>query len=267
MEAGRASPVFLSLFAYAYAKISGVSWPDVLRAELEHPDKSKWPGFRTVGQASRIGVQDAYVDGSTLITKARSRAAGKFLDSHADVWLTVDDDVFAEAEVLGRLVVAARATRGLVAAPCVLRDGRSVNVQVSRMSTTDTVVVAGLPLLTLYGSVGFGLVAVHRAAVAALASNALWVGRDDGRRDYPALFLERVRGGQWVSDDVGFCLACQQHDVPMHLLLDAATEHAGMGCLMTRELELRVRQPPAAALDDVTFRRNTPVAPSLEPRE
>jgi hypothetical protein len=229
--------VFVSTFTYALAKLSGERWADVLARELRDPDASDWPCFRTIGQARRLVDECVLmVNGSTLITKARSRAAGAFLLSSADVWLSFDDDVYADVDVLRRLIVAARATRGLVGAPCMRRDGAGVNYR----DGAGPVFYAdeGIQLHAVE-TVGFGLVALHRQVVDQLAKRVPWIGAQ-----FPALFLERIVDGAWVGEDYAFCEQCQAVDAPVHVLCDAPVQHAGRWCRLTAALDLEVPPSP-----------------------
>jgi hypothetical protein len=244
--------LFVSLFPYTYAKLSGFAWTEVQQRELAHCAESRWPDFRTLGQVGRLVPElaqevHAYVDGSTLITKARSRAAGFFLRSPADVWLTVDDDIEADAATLRKLVLTARATRGVVGVPYVLRDGRALSFEFATLDPTRVHASGEVWTYLAEGGIGFGLVAMHRRAIERMAEGAAWVGtREEG---FPALFLEAIgtnqgtRRHEWVGEDYYFSRGCHARDVPMCLLCDVAVSHAGHVCRLTRELELQVRDP------------------------
>src|SRR5208283_3456032 len=110
--------LFVSLFAYAAAKHAETvkrSWPEWVAFWRANPASSPWLGFRSLAEATARGeeTQD-YVSGAVLVTKARSKAAGLFLSSGADVWLTLDDDVFVDGGIIHRLLTACRETRAIV---------------------------------------------------------------------------------------------------------------------------------------------------------
>jgi len=225
--------LFVSLFAYAFAKTGG----DV-RAELERAADSEWLGFRTLAELAHVEPARLKVDGSTLIAKARSKAAGGFLEAEdCDVWVTVDDDVFASVEVLRELVAAARRTRGVVAAPCVLRDGSGLNLGIRPGAIVD----GNLAPAT---RVGTGLVAMHRAAIAGAAQCVPWVRRPSR---FPALFLERVHDGEWIQEDMAFSDVCRLAQVPLLALLDAPTNHAGRHGKLGLDLQVFVGDVDTAA--------------------
>jgi hypothetical protein len=237
---------------YTACKMHGVTGAELLqhatRKGVESLDASTWPGFRTLGKLARLypgqGVT-TYVDGSTYITRARCLAAAAFLRGMGracDVWLTCDDDVTADGPVLAQLIDVARATRGIVALPYLNRDGGSMTF---RTVTGPTVWLPGsdpdlpCPVRTV-DRVGMGLVAMHREAIGRL--DAAVPHFED---HVPAMFLEGVcevdpdtGRGLWTGDDYWMCRLAQQHDVPLHVLLDAPGEHAGLRSML--DLEGRV---------------------------
>jgi len=243
----RAPPLFCSLFAYSYAKAVGPEeWPRVLEQELANLDASEVPGFRTLGAAKSLGPMTAYVSGHTLITKGRSVAAGEFLRSSADVWLSVDDDVFAPTGTVERLLRAARVTRSLVGAPCILRDGSGINAWYDKLDAKRIVQREGLSLYPV-DAIGFGVVAIHRELVEMLAKYAKQVTRV--AVPFPALFLEDVHEGSWIGEDFNFCHRARVgHNSPVYALLDAPTEHAGHWCRLDDDLSLQVRDQRTATL-------------------
>jgi hypothetical protein len=230
-------PLFFSTFMYSACKVVGAErWPERLAYEMAHLDESPWPGFRTMGQADKVaeaaGVElRTFVDGSTYITRARCVAAGHFLyksGADSDVWLTADDDVYADARVLESLLLAARATRGLVALPYLNRDGHSMTF---RRVTGPTLWLPGKIPVRAVDRIGMGLVAMHRSFVEVLARRAPMF-----EHRYPAIFLEgitevdRATGiGVWTGEDYWLCGLAEAADLPMHVLLDAPGWHAGHG--------------------------------------
>jgi hypothetical protein len=236
--------LFFSLFAYAAAKNAGLqgrAFGDVDRAWRIDPRSSPWDGWRTMAAAASLGEPMAVlVDGSTLITKARSRAAGHFLGSGADVWLTCDDDVYADSEVLSRLVASCRQTRGVVSAPCAVRDGTRLNVGLSaRVPGTPS----GLAPAT---HTGMGLVAMHADAILAASAGAPQVVK--GGPPFPALFLERVHESAWIGEDWSFSMLCTDAGVPLHVLLNAPTRHAGRRAQLSSDLAVLVDPDTATTI-------------------
>ena len=169
-----------------------------------------------------------------------------FLRSDADVWLTVDDDNYADAGVLRRLVHAARATRSLVAAPSWLRV---TPPRLSFLADNPTSRFVGNEMLLTAPRLltGFGLCALHRDLVLAVAKDATTF-RDENLGDFPALFLEMIRDGLWIGEDFSFCHRVHDTGFPLYLLANAFTEHAGIGCEVTMQdgalCARRVEAPP-----------------------
>src|SRR5690349_24564780 len=89
--------LFVSLFAYAFGK---QHWPNVSAAaalEFSRGEASTVPGFRTIYRLRKLVDEvEVHTDHSTLIARARDRAAGRFLRSSCDQWIAVDDDVDAD---------------------------------------------------------------------------------------------------------------------------------------------------------------------------
>jgi hypothetical protein len=227
---------FFSTFMYTACKAHGVTGAELLkyetRAGVESLELSQWPGFRTLARLAQLFVGDAfpaYVDGSTYITRARCLAAAAFLrgmGKDRDVWLTCDDDVYADGVVQAQLLDVARATRGIVALPYLNRDGGSMTF---RKVTGPTVWVESCPIRAV-DRVGMGLVAMHREAIETI-DRAVPHFEDD----VPAMFLEGVcevdpdtGKGMWTGDDYWLCMLAERHDIPLHVLLDAPGEHAGL---------------------------------------
>jgi hypothetical protein len=233
--------VFASSYVYVAAKLAGARWEREaarLVSSVEALEASPWPGLHTLAQAARVESIVLHLDGSTLVTKARSRAAGLFLRSSADVWLQCDDDVYAHADVVRRLIAAARATRGLVSAPCLCRDRDVMNFRLLRGPTIDNDL--GYKLRPV-DRIGFGLVAIHRAGVEFLAKTAPRWGED-----FPALFLEEVCEGHWLGEDFRFCDLCTRADIPVHALLEAPTVHAGRAAMVDADGSMLVREGQAS---------------------
>ena len=222
MSDGRSKSLFASSYGYALRKAVGVDrWDAWVRHELEHLDESMIRGLRTLGHAASLGEPiQMSINTAASVGRARSRMAGNFLASQADVWLTVDDDNWVDADTLRRLVDAARATRGAVAVPYWLRQTGarlSFHVGVEPAITPEGLLTDAQLLF------GFGVVALHRDAVS-LTARAAPTFSDESGGPFPALFLEDVRDGLWIGEDFMFCHRARDAGVPLHLLLDAFCE-------------------------------------------
>lgn len=254
--------VFATTFLYSACKVVGKDkWPRWLQYELAHLETSTWAGLRTLSELRHVCDYDLMVDGSTYITRARSVASGKFLRSNRDVWVTVDDDLFASEEVLRRLILACRVTKGGVALPYMNRDGGSMTF---RKVSGPTIHAAppffeGIPLRTV-DRVGFGCVALHRDLVELLAKQAPHFAEKDGPPgaptvlDCPALFLEGAQEGSWVGEDFYFSALCEKAGRPMHVLLNAPCEHAGLAAMLDSDGQIRVRDAEVGVALDGSLR-------------
>ena len=218
--------LFVSVFAYALHKVGG---PEALGREIEAGESARWPGFRTLARARTLEDVALHVDGSTLITKARCRAAGAFLASPCDVWLTVDDDADAPAWVLEKAAQLVRLSQGVVLVAMPLRGKDTLNVTRSSpilhagMHTPD-----GERHPYEYGTAtegGLALAAIHRSALAtvAKASQAF----REGERECPAVFCEYVHAGHWIGEDVAFCRTATGCKVPLAYLYTSEVRHVG----------------------------------------
>jgi hypothetical protein len=221
-------PLFVSCYPYALikgARVLGQLAPEdgaeaelaLIAAEEKKRDASAWPCYRTVAQVEKVEPCVLVSDASGSISQCRSRMAGRFeRQAECDVWLTVDDDIFAEAAVLERVIGLARMNRRtVVTVPYLLRDG--VTQSVGGMTSRDP----------LAGTTGMGLVAMHREALAAVAPFAPPCIDDKGNR-YRGYFYELIdEWCGWLGEDVSFSRRCREAKVPLFVVPHAPVCHAG----------------------------------------
>jgi hypothetical protein len=229
--------IFTSTFMYSACKLVGPEeWPAQVKWELENLDASIWPAFRAIGQLARLTQErqenlDVHVDAGTYITRARSFAAGLFLRSKADLWVTFDDDNYVDVDVLRQLCAAARDTRGMVSAPYLNRDGRTMTFECVTGPTlyagdVDKEVTPGIPLRRV-NRIGLGVTAIHRRIIETAARKVpTWTDVKTGI-EAPALFIESIREGKWIGEDYSFCDLVRACELPCLVLLDAPCDHAG----------------------------------------
>lgn len=163
------------------------------------------PGALTVHELAKLFDVTLKVDGeSVCIGKSRSRALADALASGADVWVTVDDDVFAAGDTLRWLVEAVTRDDAphVCIVPCPLRNDPSrVNVQWTSVYLEEQLPRHGLVRRAKWG--GFGLVAMNRAAMEAASSAPSF--RDHDGRLKSAAFLELLTSeGRWMGEDCSF---------------------------------------------------------------
>jgi hypothetical protein len=255
-------PVFASTFTYAWTKLFGADFVEealgVKSRDDDARDYGDYPAARIARELSRRdGGALLYSDGSTLITKARCQAAGMFLQSPCDVWLSFDDDAYAPPETVEALIEAAHETRTLVAAPCfarvgdmgdfAARAGTFLNWRHGRWDRDAVLVTpAGHSLFPVF-TTSFSLVALHRELVQALASQVPWVASTRGP-PFPSLFLESIVGDQWIGEDVGFCLRMLEREKPCWALLNRTATHAGRECMVNEYGDVKTDDETARLL-------------------
>jgi hypothetical protein len=208
-----------------------------MRAQLQHLASRGQnrpgilPAMHTITELARFSELEVRCDGGCSdVAKYRSRMLAEFLGSAHRVWLTIDDDVSASREVLKNLLtVVERDAPAIAIAPCVLRDGATVNVE-----WTTVIYDAALPngaKIRRAKRAGFGLVAMNRAAAEAVEHATLeellfrpWID-DDGQKKAPAFFPD-YRDGRWFGEDVSFFRRVPP-TVEVWALLEGETVHAG----------------------------------------
>lgn len=157
--------LFVSTYPYALIKAAralGVLTGEdssaefrIIEAEIEKGAESHWPYVRTVEECKYVEPALLSQNASGALDECRSRTAGKFLCAPScDVWLQVDDDIFATRDVVAQVIARARETRGVATVPYLLRDGRTGSVGGLTL---------GPPMLATW--TGMGLTAMHRDAV------------------------------------------------------------------------------------------------------
>lgn len=229
--------IFFSTYVYAFAKQHGSAWGSEFKRELREGPRSSLPCVRTYAAATAVDDCMLQVSGPSRIPQARSQSAGMLLRSpRADIWVCCDDDVEAGPDVIARLVRAARTTRGVVSAPCLQRstdraegDPGILNI---RMHAEPAFTHGDEFLLASITLTGFGLVALHRDGVQAIADQhpELVVDLDENGTSFPALFAEQVGNRKWYGEDNSFCLRANRAKVPIHALCSATVVHAGRRC-------------------------------------
>ena len=253
------APIFASTYLYgAHKNVGAERWDAWLAHQLAHLDESAWAGLRTLGELKRVCTFDLVTDNSTYITRARSVMAGRFLRGSKDVWLTVDDDVYADEDVLRRVVLACRETRAGVAVPYINRNGLSMTFRRLYGPTLHLDFGSqGSASLRSVDRIGFGLVALHRDLVMLLAKDApMFREGNDGKSepDCPALFLEGAQDGDWVGEDYYASRLCEDAGKPLWAMLSAPCEHAGITAMVDMQGHIRVQGLAAAETLDRAFR-------------
>lgn len=230
--------MFFSTFPYVLRHISEGhmahtgAYERTLKGQIENPT---WPSFKTLRSARKVllpGEGLAFYElGATLIHQARCRAAGEFMRSKEDVWVSCDEDVEAGPDAIRELVEHVSATQGVALAAYRLRGDKKWSV--GGLEGADHEVTVGLVTSGPYdfrGGAGAGLFAAHRAAILNVART--YVEEPDGALS-PLLFEARAvpNGGhhlRWEGEDVNFCSRLRSADVPMHVFFFPDVTHDGV---------------------------------------
>lgn len=241
--------IYVSLSSYLAGRLLGpergaATLQNILGADSAN-DTQWFPALRSLRRLRQITDMELRLDtGATCIGKSRSRHFTAAVRSKCSAWLTMDDDVEASLETLGWLLAAVEGDEpALCMAPCLLRDGKTANVEWSPVYSVRRV---DHPLFP-HGQAraakrgGFGLVAMNRAALDAIASAhpAYWLD-DDGELKH-AVFMElreptgKIVGQsqdsgsfRWLGEDLAFFQRLPS-SVRVEGLSIGETMHAGYG--------------------------------------
>jgi hypothetical protein len=237
--------LFVSLFAYSFAKHH---WPHADAAaarEIELGESSSVPGFRTFHRLRKLADHlELHRDDSTLIARARDRAAGAFLRSSCDQWIAIDDDVDADDAACHALLekipngILAAAMRVRAVAPdgshpfALVIDPHSEPVDAERLTSHPFLV----------RRTGMGLTRFPRDMIEHIAARYTeqeWDEPDPVRSGAPTrkttvtitapgIFLETVRNREWLSEDYAFSERAHACGVPIWTVVLPGVTHAGI---------------------------------------
>jgi hypothetical protein len=221
--------------------------------QLQAPDRESLQCIRTLTRLATLADCQVRIDtGGTLIGKVRSEHFHDALNSDADAWVTVDDDVECTLETLDYLLGAVwdPIAPRVVTAPCLMRVGqeRRADVQFPAVvQTREFPSLSGksvkLGRATAMNFGGFGLVAMNRAAMRQFEKHWAWftyVDHDVTRiaafheiLDHDQAELEKGTGPvssvprRWYGEDFSFWLRCRMANIATEALVRGITFHAG----------------------------------------
>jgi hypothetical protein len=226
---------FVSIFCYSFSKL--VADPEAfIKEEVERGESAEWPAFRTLYRLRKlVGPMVFRTDRATLIAKARSRMTHSFLrDSDADVWVTIDDDIEANANDLKLMIGALRdPSSEVVIAPCAMRLDLRLNIWTDDRKIRET--SDGVRLLEITGG-GAALVGYKRKPLERMAAAypELWYCNAPDDIGI-GLFLETIRDHRWSGEDFEFCRRARGCGVRLESLVDTAILHAGVPAYVNPE--------------------------------
>jgi hypothetical protein len=226
--------VFVTMSAYALGRKLGLEGAMAeLNRQIDEPSDRCLPGIRTIARLRTLCDVALRLDtGGSVLGKVRSRHFCAALESGADLWISVDDDVEA---TIGTLANMLQAVWGLVPriviAPCIIRGVESgpvqhVNVDLPRIVTTERTMPGGARLRPCKGG-GFGLVALNRFALIEIAQRHPELEyRDDDGAQRLGVFHDELVNGQWFNEDLSFFRRVPE-TVFVEALLTGVTSHDG----------------------------------------
>jgi hypothetical protein len=213
------------------------------------------PSARCVRRLRRLAdvalIHDA---GGTSIGIGRSRQFTMALQTGADVWLSIDDDLDCSSETLTHLLGAIDpGAEQIVIVPYWLRQATPmVAVTLDPEFTLERVTGTGARLRRAITG-GFGLVAVTRPAMLAMVK--AWPGLEyldgDGETRI-GMFIEFIRAGFWYREDFAF-FSRVPRSTRVEALLTGYTDHAGKPL----RLDQADRHPMMQVPRDILRMRNT----------
>lgn len=212
--------------------------------QMAEPTNESLACVRTIHRLRSLDVVGLRLDcNSVSIGQARSRAFHDAVESDAEVWVSVDDDVEADTVTLKHLLEAVRGGEpSICIAPYTLREREAV--------VSVALEPEGKPRLLDTGGIvwparggGLGLCAVSRSALLRLslayASSLGFVDLDGVHR--LAMFHELLEGAVWHGEDISFCERARAAGVRVEALGTGHVKHAG------QTLQLDVVRPAAKA--------------------
>jgi hypothetical protein len=181
---------------------------------------------------------ELHTDHTTLIARARDRAAGRFLRSTCDQWIGIDDDVDADDRAC-MSVLTTMPDRILSAAMRMRTASHDFNVV---MSGTQSIPI-GQPFRVR--RVGMGMIRIPRAELAHVTtlfranewdepSPITLHGSPIVIDTSPGVFLPTVRDRQWLDDDWSFCERANDAAVELWSIILPGITHAGISNVEAR---------------------------------
>ena len=223
--------LFVSTMIYALGKQLGFA-PAVaeFHAQLAAPNGESLPVVRAIVRLRTSHEFALSVDAASVrIAVSRSRAFHAALESKADVWLSIDDDVEADTRTLDALIgaVGNNVDPRICFAPYWQRGAERITAQLAPAPLARVTLSGAVTLPAVAG--GFGLVAVNRAALDAVAeycaADLRYVDADHVSRI--AAFQESLVDGRWLGEDVSFFRRAAAAGVRIEALATGAVAHDG----------------------------------------
>lgn len=228
-------PLFVSIFAYVLGKETDDAAGEV-KQEIARGEQASWPGFRTLARVrEQVGPLQLLVNHSSLIAKARSMALGAFLDSGADRWLSIDDDIDACYADLCTMLLAPTSEYDVLIAPCALRGGEAPSLNFVLHHDGEPpggrvrVLSSGARVFPIvYGGMAISMVTRKAAEeIHKRYPDLTFYDHLTGHRGVAA-FLETVESTRWYGEDFAFCRRARECGLRIDALAETTITHAGV---------------------------------------
>jgi len=231
--------VFCSVATYELGKQLGVEGAATeFTRQCEQPTRNDLPAARMVARLRSLADVGLYHSFGSNLAKMRSRAAHAALESGAQFWVMLDDDVECDQATLLRMLATAGDPDALraVILPCLLR-GTAAEQQVVNVKWVSSLLMAGAGgTCRPVEHGGTGCMIVTRGAlqhVTEVFRPELCPWRDDdGAVKLPLfhqLFEEIEHSGafSWFGEDLSFCRRLRRAGVEILGLTSGWSVHDG----------------------------------------
>lgn len=230
--------IFVETHCYALGCTLGL---ERARAEFErqvqNADDKSLPVARTIQRMRSLDeVQLWYDCGSTRLAESRSRAVHEGIHSECDVYFSCDDDCEINLKGLAWMLEAVRDRPAVCIAPYWRRlselQGPKVCINLPELGPDETRAYRELSQggkVTPARQGGLGLMAASMPAmrrIVAANSQADLMYTDMQGVTRCALFMEYIKEGAWLGEDVAF-FSRLPPDVSLEALMTGLTAHAG----------------------------------------
>jgi GT2 family glycosyltransferase len=222
--------LFVSTMIYALGKQLGLEQAVAeFHAQLAAPNRESLPAVRAIARLRNSHEFALSVDANSVrIAVSRSRAFAAARESGADVWLSIDDDLEAETRALRALLEAVDDSEPRICfAPYWQRGADRVVAQLAAFPLARALKSGSETMAAVAG--GFGLVAVNKAALDAIAAycaeDLAYVDADGYGRI--AVFQESLLDRRWLGEDVSFFRRAAAAGVRIEALASGVVAHDG----------------------------------------
>jgi len=223
--------LFVSTQTYEMGKRLGIEQAQQAFTRETEVERPRLPSARVVRKLRELGTVALFHASSTSLPKLRSRAAHAALQTEAEYWVMIDDDVECDMGTLQRMLTLAGPPEvaTLVALPCLLRgiglEKQSVNV---KAKSSVARLVRGELAFDLEQA-GCGLLIVTRNALQTMSlhlQDDLRFIDDDGAIKVALFAMELGKEG-WFGEDLSFTRRAARMGIPIYAPASGVSDHDG----------------------------------------